>query len=136
MSYVVLVLMAIQAAAGVLLLAGWMRGTRPGGRVVLTHVSAGLLTVAFWILFLLQGSVWSAWTAFAAMTVGNAVGDSMLVERWQRMNNSSRGFWRSYGAAIAAVFAGEMPRSVAFHALFAGVVYFCTLGVCIGASVA
>ena len=136
MSYVVLVLMAIQAAAGVLLLAGWMRGTRRGGPVVLTHVSAGLLTVVFWVLFLVQGPVWAAWTAFGIMTVGNAVGDSMLVKRWQRMNDSSRGFWRSYGAAIASVFAGEMPRRVAFHALFAGVVYFVTLGVCIGASVA
>ncbi|KQX07646.1 MULTISPECIES: hypothetical protein [unclassified Leifsonia] len=136
MPYIVLGLMLVQAGAGVALLIRWMQGKRPGGRVVVAHVTAGLLTVALWSVFVIAGSVWAAWTAFVVMSVGNAVGDSMLIKRWQRTVESAPGFWPSYGAAIAAVFAGRMPRTVAFHALFAGVVYFAALAACIAASVA
>jgi hypothetical protein len=42
---------------------------------------------------------------------------------------------RNYPVAIAAIFRGEMPPRVTFHALFSGVVSFGCLGVCIAATV-
>ena len=136
MAYVVLVAWAIQAAVGALLLARWLRGARPSARLVVAHVALGFLIVALWLVFLTTSSLVAAWLAFAAMSIGNAIGDTMLIRRWRRMRGSTAGYWADYGGAIGAVFRGAMPPRVTFHALFAGVVYFLALGVTIGASVA
>jgi hypothetical protein len=42
---------------------------------------------------------------------------------------------RNYPVAVAAIFRGQMPGRVAFHALLASVVYLGCLGVCIAATV-
>ncbi|GGC84401.1 hypothetical protein GCM10011512_09040 [Tersicoccus solisilvae] len=103
---------------------------------VLTHVGLSLTGLALWIGFLVSGNVLPAWLALAAITAGNSLGDSLLIARGRRLTGERRGFWPDYGAAIAAVFRGRMPRTVIFHALFAGVVFFSCLGVCIGATIA
>ncbi|MEH0108991.1 hypothetical protein V6N00_04570 [Tersicoccus sp. MR15.9] len=149
MALVVLAAWVVQAAAGVILLMRWLRRSealrrseglrRPSGRpasAVLTHVGLSVAGLALWIAFLASGSVLPAWLAFAAITVGNGLGDSLLIARGRRLTGERRGFRADYGAAIVAVFRGRMPRVVTFHALFAGVVWFACLGVCVGATVA
>lgn len=134
MEHVVTALFAIQAIAGVMLLTGWWRHGRAIAPRVLTHVALGLVGLGTWVTFTITGAVVWGWIAFAAITVGNGVGDSLMIRRFRRQRGYAAGMWSDYGAAIAAVFRGRMPRTVAFHALFAGVVYFTTLGVCIGAT--
>jgi len=137
MDYVVLAFWVIQAAVGVALFVAWLRHGRGGSAgMVLTHVALAIVGLALWIAFLATGAVLPAWLAFAALTVGNGVGDTMLVRRYRRTSGSTDTFWKAYGGAIAATFRGALPRRVVFHALFAGVVYFTCLGVCIAASVA
>jgi uncharacterized membrane protein HdeD (DUF308 family) len=135
MAYVVLGAWLIQSAVGVALLVEWLRHRRRRAPRVFSHVALGLIALALWLVFLFQESLLAAWLAFALISVGNGIGDSMLVRRWRRMSGSESGFWTDYGRTIGAVFRGAMPRPVTFHALFAGVVYFLCLGVCIGASV-
>jgi uncharacterized protein YjeT (DUF2065 family) len=135
MAYVVLGAWLIQSAVGAGLLVEWLRHGRRRAPPVASHVALGLVALALWLVFLSQGSLLAAWLAFALITVGNGIGDVMLVRRWRRMTGSAAGFWTDYGRTIGAVFRGGMPRPVTFHALFAGVVYFLCLAVCIGASV-
>ncbi|MBN9213545.1 MAG: hypothetical protein ABS62_05470 [Microbacterium sp. SCN 70-200] len=134
MEHVVTALFAIQALAGVVLLIGWWRHGRSVAPRVLTHVALGLAGLVTWVTFTITGAVVWGWIAFAAITVGNGVGDSLMIRRFRRQRGWSGGMWSDYGGAIAAVFKGRMPAIVGFHALFAGVVYFTTLGVCIGAT--
>ena len=135
MGYVVLGAWVIQAGVGVWLFARWLFGGGGGAGTVVTHVAVAAASLVAWMAFVVTGAVAWGWVAFAIVTAGNAIGDSMLVRRHRR-RAGTRGFRRDYGAAIAAVFRGRMPRPVAFHALFAGVVYFTCLGVCIGATIA
>lgn len=132
MSWFVLVAWLIQSAVGVSLLVGWLRHGRRAAPAVVLHVALALVALALWVFFIATGNVLPAWIAFALITVGNGIGDWLLVRRAQRLPGPVPS--NAYGAAIAAVFRGRMPRSVTFHALFAGVVYFSCLGVCLGAS--
>lgn len=100
----------------------------------MTHVALGVGALALWVTSTVTGVLVWAWAAFALLTVGNGVGDSLLIARSRRTRRRSEGFFPDYGAAIAGVFRGEMPWTVVFHALFSGVVYFTCLGVCIGAT--
>ena len=137
MEYVVLGTWIVQGAVGVVLLTGWLRHARGrNASTVLTHVALSLAGLVAWVWFLLSGTVIPAWIALGTLTVGNALGDSMLIRRHRRATGVTTGYWRDYGTTIAAVFRGGFPRPVAFHAVFAGVVYFTCLGVCIGATVA
>lgn len=134
MPYFVLAAWALQAAVGLSLLLQWLRHGRRSALRVLSHAALGLLSLGLWTIFLVSDASEFAWSAFAVMNVGNAIGDSMLISRWRRMHGTS-GFVADYGGAIGAVFRGQMPPAVAFHALFSGIVYFSCLGVCIGATV-
>lgn len=138
MAIFVLVAWIVQAAVGVWLLVGWIRhGRGASASAVLSHVVLGVAGLAMWIAFVQTDALAWAWLAFAAMTIGNAIGDSvMLIGRTRRLRGESLGFWRDYGAAVSATFRGEFPRHVVFHTLFSAVVYFPCLGVCIGATVA
>jgi hypothetical protein len=120
MSYVVLVAWLVQAAVGVLLLTGWLRHGRARSPVVLTHVGLSVLGVACWTTFVVVDQVLWAWAALLLITIGNGFGDNMLLWRTRRMGGSHR----------------RLPLRVGFHALFAGVVYFSTLAVCVVATVA
>lgn len=132
MAYAVLVFWIIQVSVGLTLLVSWWRHGRHGPAFIITHVTLAMVGLGFWIVFLLSGSLWMAWAAFVVLNVGNGFGDAMLVGR----HRSQSGTTASYLSAIVAVFKGRMPPRVTFHALFAGVVYFCCLGVCLGATVA
>ncbi|NEM91130.1 hypothetical protein [Galbitalea soli] len=135
MEYVVLATWIIQASVGVSLLVGWWRGGRSGAPTVVIHAAMGVVGFLLWVGFLLSAAVLPAWLALVALTIGNSVGDAMLRGR-SRAWRPDASFWRSYGGAIVDTVTGRMPPRVTFHALFAGVVYFSCLGVCVGATVA
>jgi hypothetical protein len=134
--HVVTALFAVQALAGIVLLTGWWRHGRPVAPRVACHVGLGTASLAVWIVFAATGSVLWGWLAFAGITVGNAIGDSLMVRRSRRMDGGAGGLWSDYGTAISRALRGRLPPWVTFHALFAGVVYFTCLGVCIGATIA
>jgi hypothetical protein len=134
MTYVVLGAWAIQTSVGASLAVTWWRHGRRGAGTVRTHVAAAVIGLALWVTFVVTGSLVTAWAAFVAITVGNTYGDKMLLGRVRgRTGTTSKR--RNYPVAVTAIFRGEMPRRVAFHAVFAGVVYFGCLGVCLAATV-
>ena len=134
MTSLVLAAWVIQASVGVSLAVTWWRHGRRGAGTVGTHVAAAVIGLALWVTFVVTGSLVSAWAALVAITVGNTYGDKMLLGRVRgRTGTTSKR--RNYPVAVAAIFRGEMPRCVAFHAVFAGVVYFSCLGVCIAGTV-
>ena len=137
MGYVVLAAWLVQGAVGLSMLIGWLRrGRGRGGGTIAVHVVSSLLGLALWIVFLATGALLPAWLALLSITVGNVYGDRMLLGRARRIDPSAITVWQRYGVALSAIFRGKLPPRVAFHALFAGVVYFTCLGVCIGATVA
>ncbi|MEU6137374.1 hypothetical protein [Nocardioides sp. NPDC047086] len=131
MSYVVLVAWLVQATVGVLLLTGWFRHGRVRPPVVLTHVGLSVLGLASWTAYVLAGQILWAWAAFALITVGNGFGDNMLLWRTRRMGGSHLSTVNTYKLALRSMFKGRLPFRVSFHAVFAGVVYFSTLALCI-----
>jgi hypothetical protein len=134
MTYLVLAAWVIQASVGVSLAVTWWRHGRPGASTVLTHTAASGFGLALWTAFIVTESPIAAWGALAAITVGNNYGDDMLLRRvHSRTGTTSKR--RNYPVAIGAIFRGKMPPRVAFHALFAGVVWFSCLGVCVAATV-
>jgi hypothetical protein len=135
MSYVVLVAWLVQATVGVLLLTGWFRHGRAYPRVVVTHVILSVLGVACWITYVLADRVLWAWAALLLITVGNGFGDNVLLRRTRRMGGSHLSTVNAYKLAIRSIFSGRLPFRVGFHAVFAGVVYFSTLAVCVVATV-
>lgn len=135
MSYIVLVAWLVQASVGVLLLTGWLRHGRPHPRVVVTHVTLSVLGVACWITYVLTDRVLWAWVALLLITVGNGFGDTMLLRRTRSMGGSHLSTVNAYKLALRSMFKGRLPFRVSFHAVFAGVVYFSTLAVCIAATV-
>lgn len=136
MEYAVLGVWLIQSVVGGALLAALARRGRRPGPTVLAHAAVNSGALVLWIVFIAQGSIVAAWLAFATVTVGNGIGDYMLVNRWRRMTGSASGFWPDYRRTVGAIFRGFFPPGVTFHTCFSGVVYFSCLGVCIGASVA
>ena len=135
MSYVVLVAWLVQAAVGVLLLTGWLRHGRAHPRVVVTHVVLSVLGVASWITYVLADQVLWAWAALLLITIGNGFGDNILLRRTRAMGGSHLSTVNAYKLAIRSMFKGRLPIRVSFHAMFAGVVYFSTLAICIVATV-
>lgn len=137
MGYAVLGAWLIQAAVGVMLLVGWARHARGAGAgAVLTHA---LLMVGYlvpWSLFIATGAPAWAWTAIGVLFVGIPFGDAMMVGRSRSIRGERNPGLRDYGSAIGSVFAGRMPRKVTFHAIFSAAVFFGSLGVAIGATVA
>lgn len=134
MGYLVLVAWLIQALVGITLAVTWWRHGCHGAPTVYVHAAASIAGLALWVTFTTTASLVAAWSALLAITVGNTYGDKMLLGRVQgRTGTTSKR--RNYPVAVAAIFRGQMPPRVAFHALFAGVVYFGCLGVCIAATV-
>ena len=133
MAFLVLGAWLIQASVGVSLALTWWRHGRHGAPTVQTHVAAAAVGLALWVTFVATANLVAAWSAFAAITVGNTYGDEMLLGR-VRSRTGTTSKRRNYPVAVAAIFRGEMPPRVAFHAVFAGVVYFSCLGVCIAAT--
>jgi hypothetical protein len=128
MAFVVLGVWLVQSAAGAALVLRSRRASVP-----LTHVTCAVVGLALWTGFLATGMVLWAWAALVALTVGNALGDRMLVQRHRRASGTT-GFWRDYGGAIGDTVRGRVPPLVIFHAWFAGVVYFLCLGVALAAT--
>ncbi|NGN91561.1 hypothetical protein G5C66_02245 [Nocardioides sp. KC13] len=131
MTYVVLVAWLVQAAVGVLLLTGWLRRGRGRTPIVLSHVVASVLGVASWITYVLTDRVLWAWAAIVLITIGNSFGDMMLLRRARAMGGRHLSTVNAYMVALRSMFKGRLPLRVSFHAVFAGVVYFSTLAVCI-----
>ena len=134
MAYVVLAAWVIQASVGVTLAVTWWRHGRHGAPTVYVHAAASTAGLALWVTFLTTASLAAAWSALVAITVGNTYGDRMLLGRVHSRTGTTS-MRRNYPVAVAAIFRGQMPPRVAFHAVFAGVVYFGCLGVCIAATV-
>ncbi|MER7606443.1 hypothetical protein [Nocardioides sp. NPDC127503] len=135
MSYVVLVAWIVQAAVGVLLLTGWFRHGRARSPVVLAHVGFSVLGVASWTTYVLVDQVLWAWAALLLITIGNSFGDNMLLWRTRRMGGAHLSTVNAYKLAIRSIFKRRLPLRVGFHAVFAGVVYFSTLAICVVATV-
>jgi hypothetical protein len=126
----VLVAWVVQAVAGVLLLT---RARRRGGTVAV-HACVSVVALGLWTAFVATDRVGWGWAAFGTLTVGNGVGDALLVRRSRRALGPGASGRADYGAAIRGVFAGRFPRLVTFHALFAGIVYFGSLAACVAAT--
>ena len=134
MVYAVLGAWVVQSAVGASLALSWWRHGRHHLPTVRAHVVSLTLGLVSWVAFVVTQNPVAAWTALVVMTIGNAYGDDMLLRRvHSRTGTTSKR--RNYPVAIRAIFRGEMPARVAFHAVFAGVVYFGSLGVCIAATV-
>lgn len=136
MAYVVLVAWLVQAAVGVLLLTGWFRHGRAHPRVVVAHVVLSVAGAGLWAAYTLSDQVLYAWGALVMITIGNGFGDNMLLRRTRRMGGSHLSTVNTYKLAIRSIFDRRLPLRVGFHALFAGVVYFSTLAICIVDTVA
>lgn len=134
MALVVLGAWLVQAIVGSVLLAGWWRHGRASLPMVVAHVAPAVLALGLWVMFVVDESVAWGWASFAAITVGNTFGDQLLIGRSRRLHGR-RSFRADYGTAVGAVLRRRFPRPVTFHALFAGVVYFGSLAVCILGSV-
>lgn len=136
MKYIVLAAWLIQAGVGVSLLIGWARHARgAGAALVLPHI---LLMVGFlvpWSMFAATGDVLWAWASIGVLLIGIPFGDAMMVRRSRRIRGESNPGLRDYGPAIATAFAGRLPPTVTFHAIFSAVVFFAPLGVAIAATV-
>ncbi|GGU24614.1 hypothetical protein [Nocardioides albus] len=137
MAYVVLVAWLVQAAVGVLLLTGWFRHGRAHSRVVVTHVVLSVAGAGLWVAYVLSDQVLYAWAALVMITIGNGFGDNLLLRRTRRMGGGTHlSTVNTYKLAIRSIFNRRLPLRVGFHALFAGVVYFSTLAICIVDTVA
>lgn len=134
MAYLVLLAFVVQASVGLSLAVTWWRRSRRGVPTVQIHVAAATLGLALWTAFVMTENLVAAWSTFAAITVGNTYGDKMLLGRAQG-HTGTTSKRRNYPVVVAAIFRGQMPWRVAFHALFAGVVYFSCLSVCIASTV-
>jgi hypothetical protein len=136
MGYVILIAWAIQATVGLTMLLGWMRrGRGAEANRILSHVALMVLYLTPWVAFTLTGVAWWAWAALAVLLFGIPFGDLVLLDRARRARGESGEGMRGYAIAVKAIFAGQLPWKVAFHALFAPVVFFGTLGVAVAATI-
>lgn len=127
----------VQAAAGIALLIGWARHAHGSGvRSVITHVVTVLACLGSWIAFVRTGAVLWAWLAVVGLCIGIPFGETQMVARSRRTRGESPAGMRDYVRAIGMVFTGRLPALVTFHALFSAVVFFGSLGVAIGATIA
>lgn len=126
-----------QAAAGVALLIGWARHAhRAGARAVITHVVVVLACLASWIAFVVTDSVLWAWLPVIGLCIGIPFGETQMVAHSRRVRGEAPAGMRDYVRALGTVFTGRLPALVTFHAIFSAVVFFGSLGVAIGATIA
>ena len=98
---------------------------------LVAHVSASVLGLASFLTYVLTDAVLWAWAAFVLIAIGNTFGDMMLLRRTRAMGGSHLSTINAYKLALRSMFKGRLPLRVSFHAMFAGVVFFSTLAVCI-----
>ncbi len=133
MEYLVLAAWVVQGAVGLTMAARWRAQSRLSTAARI-HVAVSVAGLALWAAFAVTGDVPWGWCALGLLTVGNGFGNSLLVGRSRRLTGERSTVSADYPAAIRAVLAGRMPRTVTFHAVFAGVVYFGALAACVVAS--
>lgn len=137
MGYAILGAWIIQALVGTMMLAGWVRHARGAqARLVLPHVALMVLFLTPWTAFVLTGVAWWAWAAVLVLTVGIPFGDAVLLQSARRVRGEEGRGAAGYAVAVRALVARQLPGRVAFHALFAPVVFFGSLGIAIGATAA
>lgn len=137
MKYIILGAWVIQAVAGSTLLSRWARHARGANTsTVLTHVVIMLACVAGWVTFVVTETVLWAWLSWGVLAVGIPFGEVQMVGRIRHHRGETSPGMRDYGHAIRGVFTGALPSLVAFHAMFSAVVFFGSLGVAIGATIA
>ncbi|MFD4958393.1 hypothetical protein [Microbacterium sp. NPDC058389] len=137
MGYAVILAWLIQAAVGATLLVSWARHAR--GRdagLVLTHVTMMIGFLVPWTAFVATGVVAWAWAGFAILLVFIGFGDATMVRRARAVTGVSEPGARDYWRAVRVALKGRLGWRVTFHALFAPVVFFGSLAVCIIATVA
>jgi hypothetical protein len=135
--YFVLVAWAIQAAVGLWMLVGWARHSRAHAGSIIMHVALMLLALALWIAFIITDAVAFAWANVLVYCVGIPFGDSFMRRRGRRLRGGEkRPVGVEYWHFIVDVFRGGVPASVRFHGVFSGVVFFSSVGVSIGATIA
>jgi hypothetical protein len=134
MRYLVLAAWLVQAAVGLALLAAWIARDRRSIVVVAPHVGLAVTALGLWVVFIATDRVGWGWSAFAIVTVGNGLGDYLLVGRSRQLIGTRSSLARDWARAVGVTFAGRLPGRVTFHALFSGVVYFAALAACIIAS--
>jgi hypothetical protein len=133
MEYLVLAAWVAQGAVGLRMTLRWRAQSRLSP-AALVHVTVSVTGLALWLVFAVSGDVAWGWLALGLLTVGNGFGDSLLVGRSRQQKGERSTVVADYPAAIRAVLTGRMPGDVTFHAVFAGVVYFGALAVCVVAS--
>jgi len=137
MGYAVILAWVIQAAVGVTLLVSWARHAR--GRdagLVLTHVMMMVGFLVPWTAFLATDAVAWAWAGFAILLGFIGFGDAVMVRRARAVTGVSEPGAHDYWQAVRVALKGRLGRRVTFHALFAPVVFFGSLAVCIVATIA
>jgi len=102
----------------------------PFGRI-LAHGAVQCFAGVLWVIFALSAAPLIGWAAFIVITVGQVLGDTlMLTSHRARHPQQPSG----YGAAAAATLSFERPTS-ALHAILGAVAWFGMLGICIAISV-
>lgn len=137
MGYLVLAAWIVQAAVGVSLLVSWVRHAR--GRnagLVLTHAMMMVAFLVPWSAFILTGAVVWGWIGFAVLLVFIGFGDATMVRRSRAVTGEANAGFRDYWRAVGVAMSGRLGGRVIFHALFAPVVFFGSLIVCIIATAA
>ncbi|MEJ1088939.1 hypothetical protein WDU99_11475 [Microbacterium sp. Mu-80] len=137
MDLIILGAWIVQAVAGIALLVGWARHAHgAGARAVITHVVVVLACLASWIVFVATGGVLWAWLAVVGLCIGIPFGETQMVARSRQVRGAAPAGMRDYVRAIGTVFTGRLPALVTFHAIFSAVVFFGSVGVAIGATIA
>jgi len=111
------------------MLVRWRRsGSRPPA-LVYRHLTAVVAGLALWVVYLLaERPAVIAWTAFAVIFVGNALGDTLMV-RGHRERHGRSGGPGDYGRAVLAIVRRPLPLA---HATLAGVTFFSVLLAALG----
>lgn len=137
MKYIILGAWVIQAVAGLTLLIKWARHARgKGASSVITHAAIMLACLASWAVYAFTDAILWSWLAWGALMIGIPFGERQMIGRARRLYNDNATGTRSYAIALRAVFTGKLPPLVTFHAVFSAVVFFGSLSVAIGATLA
>ena len=89
---IVLATLAINAAVGL-----YMHGVRLPKGVVAFHGSFALVTLAIWVVYLLQDRPPAlAWTALIVVLLVNGFGDAAVVRKWKRKEDGGLGLVGTY----------------------------------------
>ncbi|KHK98619.1 hypothetical protein LK09_06605 [Microbacterium mangrovi] len=137
MGYAVLGAWTVQAVVGVTLFVGWLRhGRGHSARPIVTHAITMVSFSVPWIAFLATGLPLWAWVGFGILLVFIGFGDYAVVQRTRAVRGETNPGLRDELLAVKAALSGRFGGRLVFHALWSPVVFFGSLGVAIGATVA